>query len=180
MIEGFEKSYFLVNYLSNFDLYGIMKLLIVDDKKENIKAAVQFFEKIGGLHVDYAYSASEAIKIIKKKYPSDRYDIVITDLEMEEQHSGMNVAREALAHQTFCVIATGKSATGHGDNITVKPGNNPFPGLKSDVSVWEKIYASALEQYRAHDTLRAAFNRYLQYNGKPDYKSGDLALNKYS
>jgi len=58
-----------------------MKVLVVDDRKENIEAAKIAFSDLN-LNVVYASSAKEAMGIIEEKA---FFDLVISDLEMRER-----------------------------------------------------------------------------------------------
>ncbi|MEM4366872.1 MAG: response regulator [Candidatus Anstonellales archaeon] len=84
----------------------ISKMLVVDDKEKNRKAAKEFFGELP-FEVEYAKSGKEAMEKIRKGC----YHLVITDLKMEKDESGLEVANEAWRYGAFAIIV---SAFAHG------------------------------------------------------------------
>ena len=124
---------------------NITKLLIVDDTKENIIAAKNYFSTVESLAVEYATSEKEAIKKIKKAYVAHPYSFVISDLEMETAFSGLEVCSESLEHLMMPIIATGHNydkpaSAAHGPVTFLKPSDERVKGRKSDSLVWEGIF----------------------------------------
>jgi len=66
------------------------KILVVDDKKENIMAAKQFFDSLGKFSVDYVTNLEDA----KKKLESGNYVLGIFDLDLPVKEGG-DVAERA-------------------------------------------------------------------------------------
>ncbi|MHB1456796.1 MAG: response regulator [Armatimonadota bacterium] len=77
------------------------KILIVDDEDE-IRAAIERRLKRDNLQVDTAASAAEALEKINN---SDKtYDVVLTDMSMENPDSGMNVLQGTLMQDIFTEV----------------------------------------------------------------------------
>ncbi len=80
-------------------------VLIVDDET-NVTRTLQMVLEREGYAVTPAYSCAEALALMNGK---QRFDIVITDLNMEREDIGLEVARAArsLTHRPVVVICTG-------------------------------------------------------------------------
>src|SRR3954462_8913752 len=80
-------------------------ILLVDDEV-NVARTLQMVFEQEGYNVTAAYSAREALQVFKKGL---RADIVITDLNMEKDDIGLEVARAAqkLKPRPLVVICTG-------------------------------------------------------------------------
>lgn len=102
-------------------------ILVVDDE-ENITRTLRMVFEQQGYAVTTAYSSAEAVKILKNGH---KLDAVITDLNMEKEDIGLEVARVAqeLRPRPVIVICTGfanlkNSATAlkmHVDYLANKP-----------------------------------------------------------
>ncbi|MHB0999942.1 MAG: response regulator [Armatimonadota bacterium] len=77
------------------------RLLIVDDEDE-IRAAIERRMKREGYQVDIATGEIDAISKIADDARS--YDIVLTDMVMENPDSGMNVLQTALSQDIFTEV----------------------------------------------------------------------------
>ena len=80
-------------------------MLIVDDETNVARTLSMVFER-EGFQVQTAYSCAEALKILGNK-PS--LDVIITDLNMEREDIGLEVAKAAqsLNRRPIVVICTG-------------------------------------------------------------------------
>jgi CheY-like chemotaxis protein len=112
------------------------KILIADDREENRAAA-----RIAMPNAYIASSASEAIA----KLGSEKYDLVITDMQMEHELAGLDVVRESLRRQTPCYVLT-SGGRGHGneknngnDITELKPycESIMYDGRKAIPAVWK-------------------------------------------
>ncbi len=120
-----------------------LRILVADDTEENIVAAKKCFEEInfnGDLSVVFVSNGSEAIEILKR----EETDLVITDLTMEKEKTGLDVIRRALEHKAFGYIATGQNYDhsdndAHGPNTTVIPTGKSIKGRKNKPEVWKEI-----------------------------------------
>lgn len=80
-------------------------ILVVDDE-ENVTRTLRMVFEQEGYDVTTAYSSAEAVKILKNGH---QLDAVITDLNMEKEDIGLDVARAAqsLRPRPVIVICTG-------------------------------------------------------------------------
>jgi DNA-binding NtrC family response regulator len=77
------------------------RLLVVDDEDE-VRAALKRRLEREGYEVDTASSAVEAAEVIQAKSPT--FDVVVTDMSMEENNSGLQVLQDAVAHDIFTEV----------------------------------------------------------------------------
>jgi len=75
--------------------------LIVDDESE-VRAAIQRRLMRDGLKADIASGEAEALDRIKAADPA--YDVVLTDMVMESQDSGMNILQAAASQDIFSEV----------------------------------------------------------------------------
>lgn len=102
-------------------------LLIVDDE-ENVARTLQLIFEREGYRVSTAYSSAEALRTLSNGH---HFDVVITDLNMEREDVGLEVARYAkeLKPPPIVVICTGfanlnntrQALTMHVDYLATKP-----------------------------------------------------------
>jgi CheY-like chemotaxis protein len=158
------------------------KMLIVDDTLENISAAKEYFSKQNNLEVDYSSSAKDAIEKLKSK----NYDYLMTDLEMEENKSGLDVIKEGLKQYTIGVIVTGFNYDGddkgHGPNTSMRPSEvGSVSGKKDDPKVWEQLhykYKSYHEEFMK-GLINESLDRYKSNVGGSCEIFAELFLNLY-
>lgn len=127
--------------------HGIKRILIVDDTQENLEGAKTYFENIEDICVDYSKSSKEAIQKIRDN--TNKYDLIITDMEMETKESGYEVLREGILNYAFGIIATGlnyDSSTNnrHGPSTTLIPFKKIVRGKKTQPEVWQKSLEHAI------------------------------------
>lgn len=80
-----------------------IKLLVIENHKKiagQIKSHLK--NKIENLDIDVAYSGQSAIKILNDRY----FDIIISDIKMEEENSGIKVAKfvKELKNKTIVIL----------------------------------------------------------------------------
>ena len=143
---------------------GIERLLIADDTPENLDAAKKYFSTIN-LKTDYAKSEEEAKEMIISQFETgEKYDFVITDLEMEDRISGCNVLSQAYKYGAEGTIATGRDyhkpdSAGHGPYTSVysirsKPAESlTVKAKKTKPEVWKKILDGSLELVKNNSGL---------------------------
>ena len=162
----------------------INKLLVVDDKEENLSSAKEYFGSLP-IEVDYCSSEKSAKEHIVKSATSNKsYDFIMTDLEMENKNSGLEVIREGLYNFMVGVIVTGKNYNRsfddhHGPATHILPSSmidNHFsiPGKKDDPEVWKKSFAFALNYYENEKRLRDSLSRFKQYHKNASDELKDL------
>lgn len=159
----------------------VRKILVVDDKSINIDAAKQYFSEVEklGVKVEYASSAKEAKDKIKAGYEAkEKYSLVLSDLAMEEEKSGLEVMREAFRHfgQGFLVTGfnyDGSESHGHGPSTTVYPSRNflgtNLKGKKESPEIWGLALEAALEYLESpvSKALARSMARHEKYVGEP-------------
>lgn len=77
------------------------RLLVVDDE-DDVRAALQRRLEREGFDVETAASAAEACQRIQSQQPS--FDVVVTDMSMEQTDSGLQVLQDAMAHDIFTEV----------------------------------------------------------------------------
>ena len=77
------------------------RILVVDDE-EDVQAALQRRLEREGHHVTPASSASDASTLLHS--PQDSYDLVLSDMSMEEGDSGLKVLQDALSQDLFTEV----------------------------------------------------------------------------
>ncbi|MBU1198982.1 MAG: response regulator [Nanoarchaeota archaeon] len=167
---------------------GIKKILIADDTSSNLEAAKEYFSSLEkyGIKTDYASSAKQAKEKIQAAYKSkEKYSVVISDMVMEDPHSGLQVVREGFKHQTFSFIATGRNyhksdREAHGPYTQLEPMLGTISGKKEKPEVWKEIFGKTLEHItgKAKPTI-AALERYHKYAGKPSDEIADMLMDLY-
>ncbi|MFZ2626788.1 MAG: response regulator [Candidatus Moraniibacteriota bacterium] len=163
------------------------KILIVDDKKENIDAAKVAIARAGLLRVAYASSTKEAIDTIITAYETDKtfFDLVISDLEMEKSSSGIEVAVKSAKYLAIPFIATERNGApgfkygeGHGPNTSIEPIKKGFHGKKFDPNIWEQIFHGIEEVCLKppYKQILESLGSYKKFVGKPSDEIGKLIL----
>lgn len=161
--------------------HELNRILVVDDTKENLEGAREYFNKLNKLIVDYAHSSYEAIK--KLRDPKNEYSLIITDMEMEEKESGYDVIREGIINNTLGVIATGLNYDPHkndrhGPKTTFFPRKKIINGKKTNPEVWEKSIEHAIK-YLDRYKLKKALDENRANNKKTNPMYADLVVSLY-
>jgi DNA-binding NtrC family response regulator len=79
----------------------LCKILVIDDEEE-VRAAIKRRLLRDGLKVDTASGEAEAFQLLKSSDPP--YDIVLTDMVMENPDSGLNILRAAVTQDVFTEV----------------------------------------------------------------------------
>jgi DNA-binding NtrC family response regulator len=77
------------------------RILVVDDEEE-VRHALQRRLQREGYQVDLAEGETDGIEKIRRASPA--YDVVITDMAMENPDSGVRILEAALAHDLFSEV----------------------------------------------------------------------------
>ncbi|MEJ5251307.1 MAG: response regulator [Chthonomonadetes bacterium] len=77
------------------------RILVIDDEEE-VRHALQRRLQREGFQVDVAEGESDGIAKIRQASPA--YDVVITDMAMENPDSGVRILEAALAHDLFSEV----------------------------------------------------------------------------
>lgn len=133
------------------------RILVVDDEDE-VRAALKRRLEREGYEVATAGSAREAEEAVQAQNPG--YDVVITDMSMEEAGSGLLVLQESIAHDIFTEVIV-LTAYGNVANAVESMRRGAFDYLEKNVpgvDVYEMLtlkVGQALERRRtAVSTLR--------------------------
>jgi CheY-like chemotaxis protein len=164
-----------------------MKILIVDDKLENINAAKVAVAKISLSNVTYASSAKEAVGVIVAVYETEKtfFDLVISDLEMEKSSSGIEVAVKGAEYLAIPFIATERNGApgfkygeGHGPNTSIEPIEKGFHGKKFDPNIWEQIFQEIKKvcSEPPYRQILESLEGYKKFIGKPSSEIGKLTM----
>lgn len=154
----------------------IRKILVVDDTPENLQAAKQYFNSLD-IETQYALSSQESIEMIQKAYAKNhKYDLVLTDLEMETKNSGVEVVKKALETIAYATLVTGRNYNvpdnaSHGPNTVVLPIGESMNGRKSKPEIWEFALKKSLEYVSSEEIQKIykSAKKYLKFVGKaPD------------
>ena len=77
------------------------RVLVVDDE-EDVRSALLRRMQRDGYQVATASSAEEAREVIRAECPG--FDVIVTDMSMEDSDSGLKVLQEALVHDIFTEV----------------------------------------------------------------------------
>lgn len=152
----------------------IKRILIVDDTKENIDAAKECFSKYKEVNFDYATSAKEAKEKIVSAYKNQKYDVVMTDMQMEQKDSGLEVVKESFKHQTIAAIITGQNYENlennhHGPNtrMQIMDTTTSVIGKKEKPEVWEYLFEKVIDYLATKPMIINSLNRSYKFTNKP-------------
>ena len=168
-------------------LLSIERILVVDDTAKNVEAAKAYFKGYTSIAVDYSSRASEAKMMIEDAYAAKKYDLVLSDLEMQTPSSGLEVTQCAFAHQAMAAIVTGHNYglprdAPHGPSTTLMMGMYMMSvtGKKESPAVWEGLVGRAVDYMEKEgNPLLCALKRYHTYVGKPSEEGGRIANSQY-
>ncbi len=88
------------------------KILVADDREENRKAAKEVFA-----NADIVGSEAEAIQRINE----NEYDLVITDMQMEDKYSGLRVVKTALENGAIPYVLSHAGPSHQGVSVSMRP-----------------------------------------------------------
>jgi DNA-binding NtrC family response regulator len=83
-------------------IIGSMSSVLVIDDEESVVTAVKRRLERNGLSVDTASSAPEGMRKIEEMNPP--YAIIVTDMSMDEPHSGLQILGSALGRDIFAEV----------------------------------------------------------------------------
>ncbi|MEK6891136.1 MAG: response regulator [Nanoarchaeota archaeon] len=111
------------------------RILIADDREENRKAAKEVF-----VNADIVGSEAEAISKLEES-KDEEYDLVITDMKMEEKYSGLRVVKTALENGAIPYVLSHTGPSHTGVSIELRPygkGIYDYSLGKADPAVWKE------------------------------------------
>ncbi|KYK27242.1 hypothetical protein AYK26_04235 [Euryarchaeota archaeon SM23-78] len=165
---------------------GIKKILVVDDTPKHVQTALSYLKQLEqySIQTEGATSAKEAKEKIKESYAKDqKYDLVLSDLQMEQLESGLEVVREGLKHFADCFIVTGRcyKDSHHGPTTTLMPTQEVVSGRKDQEKVWEALLKKAVHYMEGKGkSIRLSLKKYGKYVGIPfEGPSLDIMVRMY-
>lgn len=157
---------------------GVKKIAIVDDLEENRQAGLEAIKHtFPSVKVILFSSAAEISAILGQENTPD-VDLVFTDMDMEEEFLGFQVAQQALAWQIPCIPVSGGFQTHSTDQVIVGGFENHrageaemILGSKASTHTWKQI----IQRVTTGDRRSNHVLKMLHY-GKftaPDYEYGE-------
>lgn len=142
------------------------QILIVDDEDE-VRAALKRRLEREGYSITIAASAGEAEEMIRARNPS--FDVVVTDMSMEQNDSGLQVLKEAMAHDIFTEVIV-LTAYGNVANAVESMRRGAFDYLEKNLPGVDIYELLALKVEQAFERRRAAIGtlrRMEEYANRP-------------
>ncbi|MBC8495649.1 hypothetical protein H8D36_05830 [archaeon] len=156
---------------------GIRKVLVVDDNAKHLSTAASYFRKEFGLRIQVEYSCcgKDAQWAISSAFERGHtFNLVITDLEMEEDNTGLKVMSQAYKYGSEAVLLTGFAGAKnhHGPSTHLHSIYNletklTKSGLKSETEVWAWAFEESLNHIADDNELKRALKREEKYVGIP-------------
>ena len=128
------------------------RILVVDDEDE-VRAALKRRLEREGYNVTAAASSVEAQEIIQAQGPT--FDVVVTDMSMEEANSGLTVLQDAIAHDIFSEVIV-LTAYGNVANAVESMRRGAFDYLEKNVPGVDVFELLTLKVGQAMERRRAA------------------------
>ncbi|MEI6553271.1 MAG: hypothetical protein WCO09_01770 [bacterium] len=130
---------------------NIKTIAIIDDNPENLKAATTAVAEIFlGIKVSTFNSATEFLAEVGEEKPP--FDLVITDMKMEEPRSGKKVAYQSWLWGIPTVIVSGGKDHGT-DKVWIGYQPKAFIGSKEEVNTWKKILEFIFSEHFSNAVL---------------------------
>jgi len=154
-----------------------LEILVIDDKKENRKAASDFFSTQGDLKIDYAFDYQSGLKKLHEK----TYDGAVIDVQMpyktgEEAHEyGILIGRAAEDLAVPFVFLTSKNYEHNGtqrgsaiysDEFCLTNDKGKITAEKTTPKAWADAYSELKSVLGTPEMTRKAKERYIQVNGR--------------
>jgi len=128
------------------------KLLVVDDE-DDVRAALQRRLEREGYEVETASNAATAAEAIRGQKPS--FDVVVTDMSMEEADSGLRVLTEAIATDVFTEVVV-LTAYGNVANAVESMRRGAFDYMEKNVPGVDAFELLTLKIANAMERRRSA------------------------
>jgi len=128
------------------------RILVVDDE-EDVRAALKRRLDREGHQVSAAADSAEARQLIESQSPS--FDLVVTDMSMEEADSGLSVLQDALAQDIFTEVIV-LTAYGNVANAVESMRRGAFDYLEKNVPGVDVYELLAMKVQQALERRRTA------------------------
>lgn len=141
------------------------KILVIDDE-EAVRAAVRRRLERDGYQIDTADSQEEGIKAIESQNPP--YDVVVTDMVMEDPDSGLAVLQSALGKDVFSEVIV-LTAYGNVGNAVECMKRGAFDYVEKNipgVDVFELLSLKIAQAVERRRTSVATLRKLEHYVGK--------------
>jgi CheY-like chemotaxis protein len=165
---------------------NITRILVVDDTPENLVAAKNYFENLD-VKVDYATNGVSAIEKITQSYEEkDVYSLLLSDLQMEERNSGLDVVREGSKYLIPSFIVTGRNYdqphNHHGPSTQIEPYLGSIAGKKEDENIWMQVLEKVVDNISEGEgtPFYKALSRYRSYIGGMSENIADLSMTRFN
>ena len=142
------------------------RILVVDDE-EDVRAALKRRLEREGYQVSAAADSAEARQLIDAQTPS--FDLVISDMSMEEADSGLSVLQDALAHDIFTEVIV-LTAYGNVANAVESMRRGAFDYLEKNVpgvDVYELLAMKAEQALERRRNAVSTIRRLEHFAGRP-------------
>jgi DNA-binding NtrC family response regulator len=130
------------------------RVLVVDDEDE-VRAAIKRRLERDGFTVSVAASAKEANEAIQEQTPP--FDVVVTDMSMEETDSGLEVLRSAIGQDVFTEVLV-LTAYGNVANAVESMRRGAFDYIEKNIPGVDVYELLMLKVGQAMERRRAAVN----------------------
>ena len=130
------------------------KILVVDDEDE-VRAAISRRLEREGFSVTVAASSAEAASVIKSQEAG--FDVIVTDMSMEETNSGLVVLKEALMNDVFTEVIV-LTAYGNVTNAVESMRNGAFDYLEKNIPGIDVYELLVLKVEMATERRRSSMN----------------------
>jgi DNA-binding NtrC family response regulator len=140
----------------------VPRVLIIDDE-EDVRVAVERRLRREGYEVEQAASQGEGLEKIAAAHPS--YDLVITDMVMEDPNSGVKVLETALSRDIFTEVIV-LTAYGNVANAVECMKRGAFDYVEKNipgVDVYELLILKMNQAMERRRTAVQAIRRYDDY-----------------
>jgi DNA-binding NtrC family response regulator len=128
------------------------RVLVVDDE-EDVRAALKRRLDRDGHEVTTASSASDAMRVLEAQ--TQTFDVVVTDMSMEESDSGLTVLQESMAQDIFTEVVV-LTAYGNVSNAVESMRRGAFDYVEKNVPGIDVYELLALKVEQAMDRRRTA------------------------
>lgn len=122
---------------------NIGKIVIADDRDENIYAAKQFGETLPGIGFEYFQRGDVLVECIPERYKE--FDLILTDRQMETDEAGFDVIETGFNYYIPTFIVSGGYQHAGNEVIRICPGIAAVEGSKNSKETWQKILSAVIE-----------------------------------
>src|SRR6266568_905139 len=130
------------------------RILVVDDE-DDVRAALKRRLEREGYEVSAAASSAEAATALAEQKPP--FDIIVTDMSMEEADSGLRVLHDAVTHDLFTEVLV-LTAYGNVANAVESMRRGAFDYLEKNVPGVDVYELLSMKVNQAMERRRSSMN----------------------